>query len=322
MRRNMRYLVYALVVGLLVALTATSAFAAKQELIVFHAGSLSTPMAAIEEAYEKANPDVDIFREAGGSAALARKIIDLDGKCDAYFSADYLVIERLLRPDFADWNIMFSSNELVLMYGPKSKYADEIDESNWYKILLRPDVRWGHSDKDADPCGYRSLMVLQLAEKYYDDAEGLYEKALDHPGRAVRPKAVHLVAMVQSGALDYAFEYRSVAVQHGFEFVKFPDEINLKNPDFAEIYETAEVERAGKEPGETIITKGCPIVYGLTIPKGAPHEEGAVEFLEYFLDPEGGLAILEEMGQATVGPRPMKEDDPIPEELKPLMGAE
>jgi hypothetical protein len=102
MKRNMRYLVYALAMGLLVALTATSAFAAKQELIVFHAGSLSTPMAAIEEAYEKANPDVDILREAGGSAALARKIIDLDGKCDAYFSTDYLVIERLLRPDFVE----------------------------------------------------------------------------------------------------------------------------------------------------------------------------------------------------------------------------
>jgi len=67
--------------------------------------------------------------------------------------------------------------------------------------------------------------------------------------------------------------------------------------------------------------EGCPIVYGLTIPKGAPHEEAAVEFLGYFLDTKGGLAILEEMGQATVGPRPMKEDDPIPEELKPLMKA-
>lgn len=321
MKRNTSYLICALVLGLLVTLTTTSAFAAKQELIVFHAGSLSAPMAAIEEAYEKANPDVDILREAGGSAALARKIIDLDGKCDAYFSADYLVIERLLRPDFADWNILFSSNELVLMYSPKSKYADEIDESNWYDVLLRPDVRWGHSDPDADPCGYRSLMVLQLAEKYYDEAKGLYKKALAHPQRAVRPKAIDLVAMVQSGAMDYAFEYRSVAVQHGFDFVEFPDEINLKNPDFAELYETAEVERAGKEPGEKIITKGCPIVYGLTIPKGASHEETAVDFLEYVLDPEGGLAILEKMGQATVGPRPMNEDDPIPEELKPLMNS-
>lgn len=319
MKRTIILAALALCLGMLVASAAAPALAAKQELAVFHAGSLSTPMDAIEKAYEEANPGVDILREAGGSAALARKIIDLDGRCDAFFSADYLVIERLLRPDAANWNIMFSSNEIVLMYGPKSKYADEITDANWHEILLRPDVRWGHSDENADPCGYRSLMVLQLAERYYDAADGLYEKALGHPERAVRPKAIDLVAMVQSGAMDYAFEYRSVAVQHGFSYVEFPDEVNLKNPDFAELYETAEVERAGKEPGEKIITKGCPIVYGLTIPKGASNKEAAVKFLQFVLDPEGGLAILEEMGQATVGPRSVNESDPIPEALKPLM---
>ncbi len=319
MRRNYRSLTMFIVIAAILVFSATAVFGAAKELIVFHAGSLSTPMAAIEEAYEKDNPDVDILREAGGSAALARKIIDLNGKCDAYFSADYLVIERLLRPEYADWNIMFSSNELVLMYGPKSKYADEINESNWYEVLLRPDVRWGHSDENADPCGYRSLMVLQLAEKYYGNADGLYEKALAHPNRAVRPKAIDLVAMVQSGAMDFAFEYRSVAVQHGFSYIEFPEEVNLKSPEFADLYETAEVERAGKAPGEKIITKGCPIVYGLTIPKGAPNEALAVEFLEYVLDPEGGLAILEEMGQATVGPKPFNPDDPVPETLQGLM---
>ena len=95
--------------------------------------------------------------------------------------------------------------------------------------------------------------------------------------------------------------------------------MNLKNPDFADLYATAEVELAGKEPGEKIITKGSPIVYSLTIPVGAPHEEAAVRFLSYVLDPQGGLAIFEKMGQATVGPKPVKSDDPIPEALKPLM---
>jgi len=301
-----------------IVLMGNSAFAEEQEIIVLHAGSLSAPLEAIEEAYERANPEVDIERESGGSAGLARKIID-NNPCDVFFSADYLVIEQLLRPKFAKWNIMFSSNEIVLVYGPKSKYADEIDASNWYKIILRSDVCWGHSDENADPCGYRSLMVLQLAEKYYKDANDLYQKAINDPTRLVQPKADDLVAMVKSGELDYAFEYRSVAVQHGLSFVELPDEVNLKNPDFADLYATAEVELAGKEPGEKIITKGSPIVYSLTIPAGAPHEEAAVRFLSYVLDPRGGLAIFEKMGQATVGPKPVKSDDPIPEALKPLM---
>ncbi len=63
--------------------------------------------------------------------------------------------------------MLFASNAIVLMYGPKSKYGDEVSPENWTEVMLRPDVRWGHSEPDADPCGYRSLMVLQLAEKFY-----------------------------------------------------------------------------------------------------------------------------------------------------------
>lgn len=72
-------------------------------------------------------------------------------------------------------------------------------------------------------------MVLQLAEKFYGK-KGLYAEAMSHKGRAVRQKAIELVAMVESGTMDYAFEYKSVAVQHGLKYVELPVEINLKDP--------------------------------------------------------------------------------------------
>lgn len=131
---------------LLSAVFAATAAFAEGKVIVFHAGSLSAPMAEIEAMYEAANPGVDIQREAGGSAALARKITDLDGACDVFFSADYMVIEKLLRPAVAEWNVLFASNAIVLMYSPKSKYAGEITQENWTEVLMRPDVRWGHSN--------------------------------------------------------------------------------------------------------------------------------------------------------------------------------
>ena len=316
----MRYrkcLVLALGFSLFLALGA-SPLLAKETLNIFHAGSLSAPMQAMEEAFEKAHPGVDVLREAGGSAALARKIIDLGGWCDLFFTADYMVIERLLRPQYANWNVLFASNELVLMYSPESAYAEEINSDNWYDILLRENVRWGHSDPDADPCGYRSLMVLQLASKYYDMPD-FYEQAMKDPKRAVRPKAIDLIAMVESGVMDYAFEYRSVAVQHNLKYVTFPDNINLKDPAYRDFYATAEVERAGKTPGSTIITKGEPVVYGCTIPLGGEKKDLALTFLEFALSPEGGLKILEEMGQGIVGPQTATPEDDLPEALKPLM---
>ncbi|MCF7935341.1 MAG: substrate-binding domain-containing protein [Synergistales bacterium] len=301
----------------LAILTAIPASAA-EKLIVFHAGSLSAPMKAIEDRFEKANPGIDVLREAGGSASMARKIIDLDGECDCYFSADYMVIERLLRPEYADWNAMFASNELALMYGPQSKYADEVDSDNWYEILMRDDVTWGHSNPDADPCGYRALMVLQLAEDYYDRPD-LHEEAMAHPGRGVRPKAIELIAQVDTGAMDYAFEYKSVAVQHGLPYVTFPPEINLSDPAYADLYSTAEVERAGREPGETIITKGQPIVYGCTIPTTAPHPDLASRFMQFVLSPDHGLAVFESMGQGIVGPERVHGEDNVPQSLEGLV---
>ncbi len=295
----------------------SGAFAA-EKVVVYHAGSLAAPMAKIEAMYEEANPGVDIQRESGGSAALARKITDLGGACDAFFSADYMVIEKLLRPATADWNILFASNAIVLMYGPKSKYGDEIGAKNWTEVMLRPDVRWGHSEPDADPCGYRSLMVLQLAEKFYGD-EALYERAMKHSGRGVRQKAIELVSMVESGAMDYAFEYKSVAVQHGLKYLDLPPEINLMEPSKADDYAAAKVELAGKEPGKKMLVKGEPIVYGLSIPKDAPNADGALQFVEFVLSPEGGLAVFQEMGQDIVGPKAMGADESIPAALKALL---
>ncbi|MBN1332373.1 MAG: tungstate ABC transporter substrate-binding protein WtpA [Synergistales bacterium] len=288
--------------------------APSKEIILFHAGSLSTPMAEVESLFESSHPDIDVKREAAGSNALARKIIDLDGKCDLYFSADYIVIENMLRPDYADWNIMFATNELVLMYGPKSKYADQVDADNWYEVIMRKDVSWGNSEPDLDPCGYRSMLVLQLAEKHYGQ-KGLYERALQHPRHFTRPKAIELVAQVESGALDYAFEYRSVAVQHGLDYVELPPQINLKDVKYADFYKSATIDIAGTEPGTKKTMVGEPIVYGFTIPKQAPNADLAIQFAQFVLDHEGGLAVFEKMGQAIVGPSAVNDNDKIPAEL-------
>jgi ABC-type molybdate transport system substrate-binding protein len=43
-------------------------------VIVFHAGSLTVPLAEIEKRFEAANPGVDILREGGGSTKMARMI--------------------------------------------------------------------------------------------------------------------------------------------------------------------------------------------------------------------------------------------------------
>lgn len=280
------------------ACTFSSAFAEVQgTLTIFHAGSLSVPMAAMEKAFETQYPDVDVQRESSGSQKAARKVSDLGKPCDIMASADYKVIDRLLRPNFSDNNIRFASNQMVLCYTAKSLHADTISAENWVKILQTPGVIWGHSAPDLDPCGYRALMVLQLAEKHFQQP-GLYAKAVaNRPLQNVRPKAVELVSLLQTANMDYAWEYRSVAVQHGLKYLELPQEINLGNYQFDHQYAEAEVEISGKKPGSKMTMQGKSITYGVTLLKGAPNREAAVAFLKYMVDPKGGLQVLTELGQ-------------------------
>jgi molybdate/tungstate transport system substrate-binding protein len=289
------------------------------KLIIFHAGSLSVPFAAMEKYFESQYPKVDILREAGGSTKMARMISEVGKRADIMGSADYKVIDKSLIPSHANWNIRFASNQLVLCYTKNSKYASEINQNNWHKILARKGVVWGHSDPNLDPCGYRSLMVLQLAEKFYH-IPGLYNQLIaNRPTRNIRPKSVELISLMQTGNMDYAWEYLSVAIQHKLKYVKLDDHINLGNYQLDSYYSQAKVLVSGKKPGSSMQRVGKSCTYGITLIKNAPNKRAAVAFLDYLFDPEGGLSILKSMGQppfipCRVSTKEMK--DNLPEVLK------
>ncbi len=271
------------------------------QLIIFHAGSLTIPFKEIATAFTKRYPNIHVQSEGAGSRICARKITDLQKPCDILASADYTVIDNLLIPNHADWNISFATNEMAIMYRPDSAYADQINETNWPEILLRKDVEYGHSDPNADPCGYRSQLTWQLAEKYYKKP-GLY-KALQQgcPLKNIRPKETDLIALLESGELDYLFIYRSICEQHKAPCLLLPDEINLKSAVLAPYYKQACLTVTGKKPGTSIQKNGKPMVYGITIPKNAPHRKEAALFIKFLTSPEG-RRIMEENGQPALWP--------------------
>jgi molybdate/tungstate transport system substrate-binding protein len=291
------YVAGAVIIALALFVSSVPPSTAGEKVIIFHAGSLTVPLAEIEKRFEADNPGIDVQREAGGSTKMARMISELNKPADIMASADYTVIDKTLIPGKADWNIRFASNQLVLCYTDQSRYASEVNGLTWYEILGRKDVVWGHSDPNLDPCGYRSLMVLQLAEKYYN-VSGLSDRLIaNRPQKNVRPKSVELVSMLKTGSMDYAWEYLSVAVQQDLKYVKLDDHINLGNYKYDEFYRQASVKVTGKKPGTWITRTGKSCTYGITLIKDSPNPSGAVRFLEFMLAPDGGLKILEGMGQ-------------------------
>jgi molybdate/tungstate transport system substrate-binding protein len=271
------------------------------ELIIFHAGSLAVPFGDMAAAFNQKYPKVKVLREAAGSRACARKIADLNQACDVMASADYTVIDQLLIPKYADWNIQFAANEMAIMYHEGSRYADQINGENWPQILLKEGVQYGHADPNADPCGYRSQLVWQLAEKHYK-TPGLYEKLKAKcPPRNIRPKETDLIALLEAGELDYIFIYRSVSEQHHMPYVVLPDQINLKTAKYTDFYQQASIKISGKAPGEWIEKKGEPMVYGITAIKDAPNPKTAQAFVEFVVSSEG-RAIMAKNGQPAIVP--------------------
>lgn len=287
----------------------------KKELIIFHAGSLSLPFKQITQEFNKEYPNINVKLESAGSRKCARKIADLNLPCDIMASADYKVIDNLLIPDYADWNIKFVSNEMSIVFNEESLYSDDINSENWYDILLKKDVIFGRSDPNSDPCGYRAVILTKLAEKFYN-IPYLSDEFLKKNLNYIRPKEVDLISLLEAHAIDYIFLYRSVAQQHKLKYIVLPDEINLKNPDYKDYYSEVSVEISGKKPGEKITHKGEPMIYGITILKKSPNPKSAKAFLKFLLDKNKGMKIMESNGQPSVIPAPSETYIKIPDYLK------
>ena len=195
--------------------------AAADTLVLFVAASLTKPLQPVLDAFT-AQTGIVIQRESGASLEHVRKITDLHRIPDVLLLADADVFPRYLVPAHATWYADFARNRMVVAYTPKSKHAGEITPENWTSILQRSDVEIGRTDPSIAPVGYRTLLMFQLAERFYRKPN-LAASLLEHsPNRNIRPNAAELAALLAAGELDYIYDYQSVAESNGFGYVALP----------------------------------------------------------------------------------------------------
>jgi molybdate/tungstate transport system substrate-binding protein len=302
----------------------------RRQVKVIYAGSLIVPFERLAAEFERTHPDVDVLTESHGSIQVMRHITELGDRFDVAVSADEQLIPPLMydrvddetgRP-FASWYCTFATNRVVLAVSPKNPLAGQLTADNWHERLTEPDVRFGLADARFDPAGYRALMVLQLAEREYDDpylfedmvmgrftspvtvtrdAEGVDvidvpEILETRPGSdlVLRGASIQLVALLESGDLDCAFEYESVARQHGLEYVRLPSSIDLGDPGQRAAYRRVEVKLESRRFASVKPEfRGDVVRYAFTVPGNAPEPGLADEFAAFLLGPEAGR-ILEE----------------------------
>ena len=265
-----------------------------QVLKILHAGALRKPMVECAKLLQEVHPEVDIRLESFGSRACARQV--RQGKIvDILALADPMLFEELLGPEYIDKYYIFANDQIVLAYNEFSKGSVEINTQNWFDILLQEEVIFGRSNQNLDPCGYRTLMVWQLAEHYYRRPDLFANLDQRCRGDLIYAKSYDLAADVLVGKLDYAFEYLCVTNQFGLKHLTLPEKVNLSNPAHAAYYSQATVSLQGKNSGEMITISGAPIEFAIAIPKNAENLTLAKAFLDLILSKKG-QQLLEDCG--------------------------
>jgi molybdate/tungstate transport system substrate-binding protein len=287
----------------------TSAAPANDAIIVFNAGSLARPLRAALDSFT-AGTKIRVEQENAGSVETARKLTELHRIPDLVGSADYQVFPKYLMPGQTSWYARFARNRMVLMYTPKSKFASTIDSTNWYKILESKGVQTGRADPALDPNGYRSLIVMKLAEQYYQQPGLANRLVTNSSAHVVRPKEVDLMGLLQTGEIDYAWSYESVAQGANLSYVTLPRAIDLSDPARAADYARAKVKIPGNSPKDSVEIEGEPILYAFTVPREAPHKALGERFAAFLVSNTGKRIIAREHLEPL--PAPIYVGDSIP----------
>jgi len=328
----------------------------RKTLKVCCAASLLFPLGKIEEAYEKVRPDVNVEIEGHGSIQVIRQVTELGEKADLLMVADYSLIPLMMynltesesNQAFADWYIRFASNKIVLAYTNSSKYANDVNITNWFSILQRPDVVFGFPNPMIDALGYRALMTMQLAESYYGNSaifHDLVTRNFDPPISSIpdegnytiivpevqqpkgnnvilRASSIQLIPLLESDTIDYCFLYLSNARQYGLRYIEFEDEFNLGNPQFQNLYSHVTVRFEHQRFASVGLDReGKTIYYGFTIPRNAVEKDLATDFAKFLLSKEG-RGIFESVWHPVFLPSYTDNEQAVPESLRDLVAQE
>jgi molybdate/tungstate transport system substrate-binding protein len=319
---------------------------AQKTLVIFHHGSPTPAIEAAEKVFESKYPDTKVLREKDDALPNMRKVTDLGKFADLVYTDDYSIIPPVMFPKFADFWIRYAHDEMTLAYASNSKYASEINGDNWYKILERPDVKWGIADPNAGPDGYFSLGQILLSNLYYKD-DTIFNKLIaansaisatesgghyvvncpenlspKSPKVLIRPDPETLYPMILAGEIDYAFGYMGSVIGEGpagIKTVNLPAEVNLSDLSLvSSVYNKVTINMFSDKPDREISVKLGAKANGLTIPLNAQNKQGAADYLEIFLGTVGQDA-LKRVHITPLAPAETNDLSKVPEKLRPLL---
>jgi molybdate/tungstate transport system substrate-binding protein len=314
-----------------------------QQLIVYHAGSLTAAFTPVEQAFT-CQTGAQVTDMTGGSVDLLRQVTAGGKPADVVASADYVDIDNFLKPaGAANFNIVFANGRMVLGYtqsGIEAKNlphfidADQPEfnppnsiptvNDSWYQAVLTQGVVVGGSHPFLDPSGYRSHLMFQLTQMHYD-VPNLYNNLLQHYLAIPATAPASAFALGKQYDFQFIYEHSAMGITQtnpDYRYAYLPDDIDMSNPAKNSLYRQAVVTMPGLGLSDpSVDVQGSRVAWGLTIMNGAPNRENAIKFLQLLLAPgDVGQTTLQNVGPSPVSPAVVSPDDfaNLPTELQPL----
>ena len=190
---------------------------AKTSLVIYAASSLTETFRSIENAFEEANPEMDVSMTFAGSQVL-RFQIEQGAQVDIFASANQDHTEALISGGHMSGSQFFASNELVVIV-PTANPADIQHFRDLEKASL---IVTGSNNV---PVGIYTLQVLERARQHLGEdfvaAVQTQTVSLENNVRLVRAK-------VEMGEADAAIVYRTEASSHKLKVVAIPEKLNAQ----------------------------------------------------------------------------------------------
>lgn len=189
---------------------------------VLAAGSLQPVMDALQS-----RTDARVEAEAMGSAAAARLVASESRDPDVLALADTALF------DDEAWYARIGTNALSVAYTSDTQGGQAIATADpWFAPILDGRATLGRTDPDLDPLGYRTLFMAGLAAEYYDRPSlrsNLFDEDQVYPETG-------LLSQFETGGVDAAIVYRSMAVDREYPTLDLPARVDLSERSLQDHY--------------------------------------------------------------------------------------
>jgi len=283
-------------------------------LSILGAGTLNSVFPQVADALVNETPGISAPTAAQtyeGSLDVTTAISALAAKVDVAAVADFRLIPQLLKPTYANYEVVFGSTPEVLVYNPSVAAFDGINASNWGTKLLAavstsgvaPFAVWNAS---TDPNGYNEIFSMMLQGMlyaggntsavyghFYSGAPGSF--AVPNPSITKNEKEGQAASLVKTGVVSSLITYRSYAALNHLTYVTLDPIVGLGANTSTALADYAKLSTtilSASGASESVFP--APVLFAVTVPTNAPNPSLGAAFIHLLLSPQGAAILSAE----------------------------